>query len=208
MRAGAGRAVGREVRELDRRLRVARRDGRDRADAHRVGDAVAPRVVEAADDERGRAVARRADVEQAERIGDERRGEHVVDRHFLAVARVRVLEAVPRVLHLHPREVLARRAEQLHAPAGVQPEVRGVGRAEQPEAQPVGIVAALALVGGEETLRRGVGADHERDVAEAGEDLGARRRRARSTPDAHAAYDDATCAPFQPSACANVAPAT
>jgi hypothetical protein len=28
------------------------------------------------------------------------------------------------------------------------------------------------------------------------------------TPDAHAAYDDATCAPFHPSACANVAPAT
>ena len=128
--------------------------------------------------------------------------------HFLAVARVRVLEAVARVLHLHPGEVVAGRAEQLHAPPGVQPEVGRVGRAEQAEAQPVGIVAPLALVRREEALRRGVGADHERDVAEAGEDLGRARWPARSTPDAHAAYDDATCAPFQPSACANVAPAT
>ena len=128
------------------------------------------------DDERGGAVARRADVEQAERIGDDRRVEHVVDRHFLLVARVRIAEPVARVLHLHPREVVAGRAEQLHAAARVQAEEGGVGRAEQTEAQPVGIVAPLTLVGREEALGRGVGADDQRDVAEAGEDLGARGR--------------------------------
>src|SRR5690606_3590237 len=40
------------------------------------------------------------------------------------------------------------------------------------EPQPVGVVGAVAGVGGEEPLRRGVGADHECDVAEAGEDAG------------------------------------
>ena len=59
---------------------------------------------------------------------------------------------------------------------GVEPEVRGVGRAEQPEAEPVGVVAPLARVRREEALGRGVGADDQRDVDEPGEDLRPRRR--------------------------------
>ncbi len=97
-------------------------------------------------------------------------------RDLLAVTGVRVREPVPRVLHLDLREVLTGRAEQLHPAAGVQAEVRGIGRAEQPEAQPVGVVATLALVRREKSLRGRVGADDERDVAEAGEDLGASGR--------------------------------
>ncbi len=42
------------------------------------------------------------------------------------------------------------------------------------EAQPVRIVLAFAAHRREETLRRGVGADHERHVAQPGQDLGAR----------------------------------
>ena len=175
-RADARRAVGREVGELDRRLRIGGRDRRDRAHAHAVVRTPLVRVVDAAHDDRSRAVRGRADVEQAERVRHQRRVEHVVDRHFLAVARIRVLEAVLGVLHLYPGEVLARRAEQLHAATGVQTEVRRVGRAQQPEPQPVGVVAPLALVGCEEALRRRVGADHQRNVAEPGEDLRPRGR--------------------------------
>ena len=49
-----------------------------------------------------------------------------------------------RVLDLHLCEVVLGGAETIHPPAGVQGEVGGVGRAEQMEAQPVGIVLALA----------------------------------------------------------------
>ena len=74
------------------------------------------------------------------------------------------------VLHLHLGEVLGGGAVQVHAPPGVQREVRGVGRADQPEPQPVGIVPPLARGRREEALGRGVGADDERDVAQTGED--------------------------------------
>src|SRR5206468_5014284 len=91
---GSRRAVGREVRQLDGGLRIAGCDRGDRADAHRVARAVAARVVEAADDQRGGPVTRRADVEQTERIGNQGRVQYVFDRHRLPVARVRILEPV------------------------------------------------------------------------------------------------------------------
>ena len=104
-----------------------------------------------------------------------------------------VLEAVLRVLHLHPREVVAGRAVDVHASTRVQREVHRVGGTEQVEAQPVGVVLAIAAAdGGEEALRRGVGADHEHDVGEAGEDLRTclvqclRARRARGVVRRHA----------------------
>ena len=78
---------------------------------------------------------------------------------------------MPRVLDLDLREVIGRRAEHLHPAPGVQREVRGVRRAEETEAQPVRIVAALARVRREEALRGGVGSDHERHVAQPGQDL-------------------------------------
>ena len=127
--------------------------------------------VHARHDHRRAAVGRGADVEQPERVGDDRAREHVVGRVLLAEARVRVLEPVARVLHLDLREVVAGGAVEVHAATRVQREVRGVGGAEHVEAQPVGVVGALAADGGEEALGRGVGTDDERDVAEAGEDL-------------------------------------
>jgi hypothetical protein len=63
---------------------------------------------------------------------------------------------------------------ELHAPAGVQREVRGVGGSEQPEPQPVGVVGPVAPHRREETLGRGIGADDEGDIAEPGQDVGAR----------------------------------
>src|SRR5439155_13276907 len=61
-------------------------------------------------------------------------------------------------------------AEHLHAPAGVEREIRGIGRPQQPEAQPVGVVRAVPTLGTEETLGRRVGADDEGHVAQPGQD--------------------------------------
>ncbi len=112
-----------------------------------------------------RAVGGRADVEQVQRVGDDRGGQHVLDADLLAVAGVGVLQAVAGVLDLDPGEVLRGGAVQVHPAARVHREVRRVGHAEQPEPQPVRVVPALAGVGGEEALGRGVRADDERDLA-------------------------------------------
>ena len=74
-----------------------------------------------------------------------------------------------RVLHLHLGEVAFGGAVHVHAPAGVEREVRRVGGAEQAEAQPVGVVGTVATDGREEALGRGVGANDEGDLAEAGD---------------------------------------
>ena len=115
-------------------------------------------------------VGGRADVEQVQRVGDDGTAQHVVDRDLLAVARVRVLQPVARVLHLHRGEVLRGGAVQVHPPARVEREVAGVGHPQQPEPQPVGVVPPLPRVGREEALRGGVRADHERHFAQPGED--------------------------------------
>src|SRR5204863_7783943 len=135
-RADAGGAVSREVRELERRLRIARRDRGDGANPSRITIAVMPRVLHARYDERGGTVAGRADVEEAQRVGDDRRGEHVVDGDLFPVPRVRIVQAMAGVLHLDAREVLAGRAEQFDAAARVETEVRRIRRAEEAETQP------------------------------------------------------------------------
>ena len=101
--------------------------------------------------------------------------EHVLGRDLLAVARVGVVQPVPRVLHLHRGEVGLGRAVEVHPSTRVEREVAGVRHAEQPEAQPVRVVPPLPRVGREEALRGGVGADDEGDLAQPGEDAGARR---------------------------------
>jgi hypothetical protein len=104
---------------------------------------------------------------------------------------------VAAVLHLHAREVALGGAEQVHAAPRVESEVGRVRGAEQAEAQPVRIEHALALVRREESLRRGVGADHERDVTQAGEDACARgldRLRARRARGVRARDRDARVA--------------
>ncbi len=77
------------------------------------------------------------------------------------------------VLDLHLGEVLERGAVEVHPPPRQQREVHRVGRADQVEPLPVRVVAAFTTDRGEEALGRGVGADHQRDVAESGQDLGA-----------------------------------
>src|SRR5262249_39834734 len=114
-----------------------------------------------------------ADVQQPKRIGDHGAGQHVLDRVFLAVPGIWVVETVLGVLDLHLREVLERGAVQVHSPPRQQREVHRVGGPDEVEPLPVGVVLALAPDGREEALRCGVGADDERDVAEPGQDLSA-----------------------------------
>ena len=71
-------------------------------------------------------------------------------------------------------EILERGAVEVHPAPRQQREVHRVRRADQVEALPVRVVLALAADRREEALRGGVGADHQRDVAEPGQDLGAR----------------------------------
>ena len=126
----------------------------------------------AGNDQRRRAVGRGANVKQPKRIRHHRTGQHVLDRALLAVPGVRIVQPVLGVLDLHRGEVLERGAVEIHPPPRQQREVHRVRRTDQMEALPVGIVLALAADRGEEALRRGVGADHQRHVAESGEDLG------------------------------------
>ena len=90
---------------------------------------------------------------------------------LLAVPGVRIVQAVLGVLDLHRSEVLERGAVEVHPPPRQQREVHRVRRADQVEALPVRVVLPFAADRGEEALRRGVGTDDQRDVAEAGEDL-------------------------------------
>ena len=124
-------------------------------------------------DQRRGAVRGGADVQLAQRVGDDRAGQHVLDRSLLVVAGIRVVQAVLRVLHLDLGEVLGGGAVQVHSAAGQEGEVHRVHRAQQVEALPVGVVLALAADGCERALRRGVGTDDQCDVAEAGQDVGA-----------------------------------
>jgi hypothetical protein len=150
---------------------------------------VAPGELHAGQHQGRAAVGGGADLEQAQRVGHHGRGQHLVDGDLLAVAGVGVGQPVPGVLHLDLREVLLGGAEAVHAPPGVEGEVGRVGGPHQMEAQPVRVVLALAADRGEEALGRGVGADHQRHVAQPGQDLGPGvadglpppRRRRRST---------------------------
>ena len=124
-------------------------------------------------DQCSRTVGGRANVKQPKRIRDHRAGQHVLDRALLAVPGVRVVQPVPCVLDLHRGEVLERCAVEVHPPPRQQREVHRVRRTDQVEALPVRVVLAFAADRCEEALRRGVGANDERHIAKAGEDLGA-----------------------------------
>ena len=69
------------------------------------------------DDERAAAVADDAAVEPVQRVGDQRRGEHVLHRDDLAQHRVRVVLRVVRRRDLDPRQLLGGRAELVHVAA-------------------------------------------------------------------------------------------
>ena len=130
-------------------------------------------VLHRADHEGGAAVGGRTNVEQPERIRDDRRVHHILDVVLLGEARQLVVDGVTRVLDLHPGEILLSGAEQIHAATGIEAEVHRVGGADELEAQPVGVVRTVALIGLQEALRCGVGADDQRNVGGAGQDLAA-----------------------------------
>ena len=164
-----------DVRQFGQMLRVVRRRARHRAHRGHTGNRAEVLLGEglARHDQRGRAVGGGADVQQAQRVGDHRAGQHVLDGGLLAVAGIRIVQTVPGVLHLHRGEVLQRRAVEVHPAACQQCEVDGVGRPDQMEPLPVRIVLSLPADWGEEPLRGGVGADHQCHVAQPGQDLGA-----------------------------------
>ena len=168
-----GRRVGGDIGKLRHGLRVVR--GGAGHCTHRRHTGQRPEMLLgeclARHDQRGRTIGGGADVEQPKRIGDHRAGRDVLDRGFLAVARIRVGQAMPGVLHLHVREVLRRRAVEVHPAPGQQGEVHGVGGTDQVEALPVRIITAFPADRGEEPLRGGVGTDHQCDVAHPGQDL-------------------------------------
>ena len=53
-----------------------------------------------------------------QRVGDDGARQHVLNRGFLAVAGIRILQTVAGVLHLHLGEVLGRRTVEVHPAAG------------------------------------------------------------------------------------------
>ena len=120
----------------------------------------------------GTAIGRGADLEEPQRVGHHRRGQHLLCCHLFAIAGVGVLQAMASVLHLDGSEVLFGGTEKLHAPTGVQGEVGRIGRTHQVEAQPIWIVLAVAAHGLEEALGSGVGPDYQGNIAQAGQDLG------------------------------------
>ena len=86
------------------------------------------------------------------------------------------MDPVTRVLHLDRGEVRLGVAVEGHPSPGGHPEVPRVRQAHQPEAQPVGVVGSVAGDRREHALGYLVGPHHQRDVAHAGEDLGASDR--------------------------------
>src|SRR5690554_5641097 len=81
---------------------------------------------------------------------------------------------MPRVLHLHRCEILARRSVERHAAARIQPEVVRIRHTDQSESLPIAILGPIALLWREEALGRGVRSNDEDDLGETGKDACAR----------------------------------
>ena len=132
------------------------------------------RVLCARDHDRGAAVGCCADVQEAQGIGDHRRGEHLIGGEPLSIPRIWILGAVCGVLDLDRREVLLRCAVQIHPAARVEREIGRVGDPDV-KADPVGVLGPIALGRRKKALGCRVGAHHQRDFALARKDLRARR---------------------------------
>ena len=169
------RRVCREVRHVDVGVGEGRGHCRDRRHPRCLAGAVLLRELEGRDHHGRAAVAGGADLEEPQRVGHHRRAEHLLFGEDLLVAGVGIRDAVPAVLRLHVGEVLFRRPVEIHPAPRVEAEVGGVRGAQQPEAQPVRVEDACTLVGRQEALGRGVGADDHGHVTHAREDPGARR---------------------------------
>ena len=168
-----GRGVGGDIGKLRHGLRVVRGGAGHRAHRRHTGQRSEMLLRErlTGHDQCGRTIGGGADVQQSERIGDHRAGLDVLYGGFLAVARIRVGQAVAGVLHLHRGEVLRRGAVEIHPASRQQCEVHGVGGTDEVEALPVGIVAAFPADRGEEPLRCGVGTDDQGHITHPGQDL-------------------------------------
>ena len=175
--------VGGDVGQLETDLRVRRGRVGDGADAHGALERaeLAHGVLGRADDDCGGTVGGRTDVEQTQRIGNDRRSGEVVERELLAEAGVLVADAGLGVLDLHHGEVFGGVTEDIDAATRIECEERRVRGAEQMEALPIGIFLALATDRSEETLGSRVGTDDHGDVGETGEDLGPSRLQGLST---------------------------
>ena len=153
--------VGCQVRQVQDRVRVGRRDDRDAGDPHRIRDPQGPCVVHRGDQQGRSPVAGGTDLQQAQGVGDDGRVGNVPDAVLLGEPGIGVVHAVPAVLGLDQGEVLACRSVEGHAAPGVHGEVHRVGRPHQVEPQPVGVVGPPSLVGGQEPLRGRVRPDHQ-----------------------------------------------
>ena len=98
-------------------MREAADDAGRHLDAALPVGADALQAVLGAQDRRGGAVGERCAHRQRDRVGDRRRGEHLVDGERLAELRVRVVHRVLVVLGAHRRDLPLRRAVGLHVPA-------------------------------------------------------------------------------------------
>ena len=165
--------VGSDVGKFETHLRVGRRRVRHCTDTHRAlkGSEFLHGVFGRADDHCRCAIRSRANVEKTKRIGNDRRTSKVVKRELFTETGIRVAHARLRVLDLYKSEVFDGVAEHVDATTCVQCEERRVGRAKQMETLPIRIFLALATNRSEETLRRGVGANHHGNIGKARKDL-------------------------------------
>ena len=127
------------------------------------------------DDERTAAVGDDAAVEAVERVGDDRRREHLLDRHRVAEEGVGVVLRVQRGGDLDLGQLGARRAELVHVPSRGQRVLGGDGRSPQQLEVGFGRFAERPVA----ARRRPAGARlagerDEGDVALAGRDRGRR----------------------------------
>ena len=128
-------------------------------------------VLRRADDDCSCAIGGCTNVEKTKRIGNDRRAGKVIEGELFAETRIGVGNASLGVLDLHHGEVFDGVAEHVDATARIQRKERRVSCAEQVETLPIGIFLALATNRSEETLRRGVSANHHCDIGKARKDL-------------------------------------
>ena len=129
------------------------------------------RVVHRRDHQGGSPVAGGTNLQEAQGVRYDRGVGHVIGPEFLGEPGVRVVDGVATVLHLDQGEVLSCRTMEFHTSTGVEAEVHRVGGPHQMKTKPVRVVRAAALIGRQEPVRGGVGADHQCHVTDPGKNL-------------------------------------
>ena len=119
---------------------------------------------------RGGAVAHRADLVEAQRVADQRRLHHLLERELLAEARVGIVDGVLVRLDRDLRELLLGRAVILHAAAADHRPEGGARDADAALPQVLGVGRLLDSGGLDEALRHLLAADDEHHVVQAARD--------------------------------------